>query len=99
MPAVEARGGDVWLRVRVQPKASRCMVLYEPSAEQVRVTVTAPPADGLANKMVCDALAKRLGLPKSRVRLEKGSRSRDKVVVAEAVALDEVLKRLATLPA
>jgi len=95
MPAAEARGGDVWLRVRAQPKASRCMVLFDPAAEQIRVTVTAPPADGLANKMVCDAIAKRLGIPKTRVRVEKGSRSRDKVVVAEGVALAEVLKRLA----
>jgi len=95
MPAAEARCGEVWLRVRVQPKASRCMVLFDAAADQVRVTVTAPPADGLANTMVCDAIAKRLGLPKTRVRVEKGSRSRDKVVVAEGITSAEAMKRLA----
>ncbi|MEN9975238.1 MAG: hypothetical protein RLZZ282_1244, partial [Verrucomicrobiota bacterium] len=44
----------------------------------LRVRVAAPPVEGKANSELRDFLAKWLGLPKSKVLLEKGSTSRIK---------------------
>jgi uncharacterized protein YggU (UPF0235/DUF167 family) len=44
------------------------------------VRVTAPPADGKANKAACRLLAERAGIPPSRVEIARGASRRDKVV-------------------
>lgn len=92
MSALEQRGDDVLLRVRVQPKASRVKLLVEAGA--IKVTVTAPPADGLANKMVCETVAEKAGLAKSRVKIHNGDKSRDKVLILADCRADELRERL-----
>ncbi len=92
MPAIEQRGDDVLLRVRVQPKASRVRYLVEKG--EIKITVTAPPADGLANKMVCDKVADVAGIPKSRVKIHSGDKSRDKVLALLDCKLEEVREKL-----
>jgi hypothetical protein len=44
----------------------------------LRVRVAAPPVDGKANAELRDFLARTLGLPKSKLLLEKGGSSRFK---------------------
>ncbi len=70
------------LRVRATPNARRSEVIGwddDPQAGPVlRVRVAAPPTEGKANVELRDFLAKRLGLPKSKVVLEKGDTSRFK---------------------
>jgi uncharacterized protein YggU (UPF0235/DUF167 family) len=44
------------------------------------VRVTAPPADGKANKAACKLLAEACGIPPSRVEIVRGAARRDKVV-------------------
>ncbi len=71
------------LRVRATPNARRSEVIGwddDPQAGPVlRVRVAAPPTEGKANAELRDFLAKRLGLPKSKVVLEKGDTSRFKI--------------------
>lgn len=92
MATLEQRGDDVLLRVRVQPKASRARFLVDGGT--VKVTVTAPPADGLANRMVCETVAEKAGVPKSRVRIHSGDKSRDKVLLLQECRLEELHERL-----
>jgi uncharacterized protein len=72
----------VKLRVRATPNASRNEVIaWEDDAQAGRVLcvrVCAPPVDGKANDELRQFLAKSLGLPKSKVVLEKGGSSRFK---------------------
>jgi uncharacterized protein (TIGR00251 family) len=89
---LEQRGDDLLLRVRVQPKASRVQLLVESGA--VKVTVTAPPADGLANKMVCETVADKAGLAKSRVKIHSGDKSRDKVLLISDLDIEAARERL-----
>jgi len=65
------------LAVRVTPNARAEAVC---AGDPISVSVTAPPADGKANAAVQAALARALGLPRSRVTLVRGARSRDKVL-------------------
>ena len=70
------------LRVRATPNSSRSEVVgWEEDAQAgriLRVRVAAPPVEGMANAELREVLAKTLGLPKSKVVLEKGGSSRFK---------------------
>ncbi|POI33417.1 hypothetical protein CIB84_002830 [Bambusicola thoracicus] len=65
------------------------------TAEAVGVAIAAPPSEGEANAELCRYLSKVLGVKKSDVILEKGGKSRDKVVkILVSVTPDEVLENL-----
>jgi uncharacterized protein (TIGR00251 family) len=72
----------VKLRIRATPNASRSEVAGWEDDTQVgrvlKVRVAAPPVEGRANAALREFLAKTLGLPKSKVILEKGGSSRFK---------------------
>ena len=54
-------------------------------AGAVVIRVTAPPVDGKANAALCAFVARRAGVPPSRVSVIRGMTSRDKVVRVEGV--------------
>jgi len=73
----------VRLRLRVTPRARRNAiigVLDTGSGPALKVSVTAPPADGKANLAVLALLAKALGVPKSTLSLISGDTGRNKLV-------------------
>ena len=65
------------LSVRVQPKASR-NAIQGVHGEALKVSLTAPPVDGAANKACVAFLAKKLGLAKSAIEILSGHTSRNK---------------------
>jgi len=72
------------LPLRVQPRARRNEIAGE-RAGALLVRVTAPPVDGKANDAVRRLIARRLGVPASRVSIVRGESSRDKVVQVEGI--------------
>ena len=72
-----APDGGVLLSVYVQPKASRNKIagLY---GDAVKISIAAPPVDGMANETLIRFLAKLCNLPRSAVTLEAGQQSRSK---------------------
>ena len=68
----------VAIAVRVTPRSSRDAIEGVDDSGELRVRVTAPPADGAANTAVIKLLAKELHLPKSNVRVVAGAASRHK---------------------
>lgn len=83
------------LSIRVTPKASRDRVVVE--GETVRVYVTAPPADGQANKQVLKLLGKALKLAPSRLNILRGETGRDKVIGLDGLSAAEAIERLKSL--
>lgn len=77
-------GDAVVVRVRVQPKASRDAIVGEHNGA-LKVSVTAPPDKGKANKAVVELLARALGTAKSNVALVSGAASRDKAFAVRGV--------------
>lgn len=65
--------------VKVKPGSKREGV-KEISKNKLEVRVSAPPERGKANERVIELLAKHYGVSKSRVRILKGERAREKVV-------------------
>jgi uncharacterized protein (TIGR00251 family) len=65
------------LHVRVQPKA-RANVVKGWHGAALRVSVTAAPEDGKANRAVIDLLAETFDVAPSSINLVRGAASRDK---------------------
>lgn len=79
--------------VKVAPRASHDKIdKVENGALKVRLT--APPVEGAANQALVKLLAKTLGLAKGKVKVVKGHKSRDKRVLAQGLAPEQVIKLL-----
>ena len=65
------------LRVRATPRA-RSAALYRKPDGSLAARVTAPPADGRANRALIKLLAQVLSLRRGDIRIERGARGRDK---------------------
>jgi uncharacterized protein len=64
----------------------------------LQARVTAPPVDGKANRALCKLIAKRVGVAPSSVTVERGEKSRDKLIRVEGVDLSALRKALARTP-
>ena len=76
----------VRLQIRVQPRAKRDRVELT-QGSKLKVYVTAAPEGGKANGAAIALLAADLGVGKSSIRILRGFKARDKVLVVEG--LDE----------
>lgn len=76
---LQATDSGVLLRLRVQPRA-RVERLEGLHGDQLRLRLTAPPVSGAANAACIAFLAKKLGVNRSRVRIQAGEKSRDKLI-------------------
>ena len=65
-------------RVRVTPRARKPGLTQQDGV--IHIAVSAPAEDGKANAAVIEALARALGVAKSRLTLIRGATSRDKVI-------------------
>ncbi|KAF1583224.1 hypothetical protein FQV11_0012460, partial [Eudyptes moseleyi] len=93
-PVVAAGDGCVRVAVRAKP-GSRCSAVTDVTAEAVGVAIAAPPSEGEANAELCRYLSKVLEVKKSEVILEKGGKSREKVVkILVSMTPDEILEKL-----
>lgn len=68
------------LSVRVTPKASRSEIVALQNGS-VKIYVPEPPSAGKANAAVLKLLAKRLGVPKTSMKIVRGETSRDKEIL------------------
>jgi uncharacterized protein (TIGR00251 family) len=73
----------------VIPRARRDEIAGE-RAGRLLIRLTAPPVDGAANAALCRLVARRAGVPASRVSIVRGQTSRDKVVRVEGLATAEL---------
>ncbi len=81
------------IAVRVTPRASHDAIEGVDASGELRVRVTAPPADGAANAAVVKLLAKALGLPKGALSIASGAASRHKRIRIEGVDPAELGRR------
>jgi hypothetical protein len=89
LPFLKQTEEGVLLDVYVQPKASK----NEPAGiheDALKVRLTAPPVEGKANKECVRFVAKILGLPKSRVSIVQGEKSRRKTLLLQGSRMGEI---------
>lgn len=82
--------------MRVQPRASREGIEGPGPDGLLRVRVCSPPVEGKANERLVALVAKRLGIPRSRVSLVSGGASRNKILEVRGAGRDvrEVHRRM-----
>ena len=80
------------ITVRVTPRSGRTAVENGPDGVVVRVR--AAPEGGRATDEAARALAEALGVPRTRVRLRSGARSRKKVFEVEGLSPQDLEQRL-----
>ena len=87
------RGKAIRFSVHVQPRASKNEIagLY---GDALKVRLTAPPVEGVANEALIDFLSQSLDIPRRNVCIVSGFSSRNKVIDASEVDL-EAVQRLA----
>ena len=75
------RTADGWaLALHVQPGAKHPGVAGR-HGDRLKVRIAAPAVEGRANAALIAFVAEQLGVPKSRVAVAKGERSRAKLVI------------------
>jgi uncharacterized protein (TIGR00251 family) len=85
--------GEVWLSLKVQPRASR-NELAGLIGNELKLKVTAPPVDSAANEAVLAFLTEVLGRPRRDVTLQRGRTSPHKTVAIRGLTLAEAAARL-----
>lgn len=79
--------------VRVQPRARKNAVAGE-LGDALKLSLTAPPVEGRANKACIEFLAEFLKVPRSSVTIAAGQSSRNKVIRVSGLTAAEVVNRL-----
>jgi uncharacterized protein (TIGR00251 family) len=85
------------LNVFVQPGASKSEItgLHGSNSDlRLKVRVAAPPSDGEANVELCRFFAKLFDVPKTRVVLLSGDRSRFKALLFQGTPRESLIKIL-----
>ena len=79
MITIKTTSDGLTFSVYVQPRASRVSVAGM-HAGALKIRLTAPPADGAANKQCLQSLAEALDLPKTSLAIITGQTSRSKQI-------------------
>lgn len=83
------KSGEIVLRIHAKPGAKQNGIT-DITTEAIGVQISAPPVDGEANTELVKYISKVLQLRKSDLSLDRGSKSREKVllVVKDAISID-----------
>lgn len=84
--------GVVLLPVKGVPGARRDEVVGR-LGERLKVRVSAPPEGGRANRAICAAVARALGLPAGRVSIHSGGTNPEKVLRVEGITPEQIRER------
>lgn len=92
---VQNDNGSISIKVLAKPGAKQNGITSI-TAEGVGIQIAAPPVDGEANTALVKYVAQLLGLKKSEVRLDKGSKSRNKVLLLHntGITVEDIISRL-----
>lgn len=91
MSGFEARvsGDAVCFSVRLQPRSSRNEIIGVQGVS-LKVRVTAPPVEGMANEALIDLLSRSLRTSRRNVCIVSGLSSRNKMIEVRGVDLESV---------
>ncbi|HVO61265.1 MAG TPA: DUF167 domain-containing protein [Terriglobales bacterium] len=86
--------GGVTFKIKVHPRAHRDSITGE-IGDALKVSLTAPPAEGKANESCIRFFADLLEVPRSSVTIAAGQNSRSKIIRVSGVSAEQVRARLA----
>lgn len=84
----------ILLRVVVRPKSREKNLVAEISPEVIVVNLSSPAREGKANSELIKKIAKELSISTSNVTLVAGHKSREKTLLIQGLAVEDVRKML-----
>ena len=81
------------LKVRVTPNARKNAVVSW-TADEIRLKIKAPAVEGKANAALIEYLSELTDLPRSKIEVKAGEKSRIKLIEIDGPAPDEVRDRI-----
>jgi uncharacterized protein (TIGR00251 family) len=90
---VPAKDGTL-VKLRVSPGAKRTEIRGAYGEDALKIGGAAPPVDGKANTETERFVAGLLGIPRSEVKVVRGAAGRDKAILAQGVAVQELEEAL-----
>ena len=82
------------VRLHVVPRAKRCEISGAHNGA-LKVKVTAPPVDDAANRAIIDFISSLLHIPKSRLAIQAGLKSKDKILQIKDLSLNDFRAKMA----
>jgi uncharacterized protein len=79
--------------LHVQPRAKRNQIAGSYNGA-LKLKISAPPVEDAANKAIVEYFAQLLDLPKSRLHIVAGAKSRDKILRIDSISLGDFLSRI-----
>lgn len=71
---------NLLLELYVQPRASKDTIIGQ-HGDRLKVTITAPPIEGKANKYLIKFLAKYFDVPQNQIKITRGDNSKNKSIL------------------
>jgi uncharacterized protein (TIGR00251 family) len=93
MVAIRTVSAGVTFAVKVHPRAKKNAVTGE-VGDALKLSLTAPPADGKANDACIEFFAKLLRVPRSSVTIASGLSSRNKLILVAGISVEDLRMRL-----
>ena len=86
-------GNDIIVKVKIVPGSSKNKIIgvYNDS---LKITITAPPVEGKANKKCIAYLAKYFDVAKSKIEIISGQTSKNKLIKIYDISQKEFLDKL-----
>jgi uncharacterized protein len=81
------------LKVRVTPNARKNTVVSW-TEDEVRLKIKAPAVEGKANAALIEYLSELTGVPRAKIQLKAGEKSRIKLVEIDGLARDELRSKI-----
>lgn len=93
MIPIRSHNDGVTFFVKVHPCAKKNAIAGE-LGDSLKLSLTAPPAEGRANQACVEFFAKLLKVPRSSVTIASGQSRREKVLRVSGITAAEIAKRL-----
>ena len=86
-------GNDIIVKVKIVPGSSKNKIIgvYNDS---LKITITAPPVEGKANKKCIAYLAKYFDVAKSKIEIISGQTSKNKLIKIYDISQKEFLNKI-----
>jgi uncharacterized protein (TIGR00251 family) len=93
MATIKDSANSATFAVKVHPRAKKNAITGE-VGDALKLSLTAPPADGKANEACIEFFANLLKVPRSSVTIAAGQTTRNKVIRVAGLSAEEVRRRL-----
>ena len=87
------RGNDIIVKVKIVPGSSKNKIVGVYN-DALKITVTAPPVEGKANKKCIVYLAKYFDIAKSKIEIISGQTSKNKLIKICDISQEEFLEKI-----